>query len=147
MRQTLNKKTDRMPDGRAGRKAMQQYRGRHQGNRMNCGTLRGSLRPDSGSRIRLAHICPVRRWAQALDRHLSFGFALDIDGQSLTTGLAIGHIAQMTDRGLAGNGERFTFIGAQSIKVFSEIHTPMIFTVRCCRQHPSVNSPLIPRMA
>ena len=133
MASTHKEKSDRMPKGSAGHETTPQRRRERQQVEHLGSLLRLA--------ISAAQIRPVNVWAHVFAPDGALRFALNSHRKFFAARFAIGNISKMPNRRFAGGSKQLALVGAQIVKVCFEIHTPMIFTVWCCRQHLTVNSP------
>ena len=90
---------------------------------------------------RTAQVRPVNILAKLFAPDRAGRLALDGNRQSFAAEPAIGDVSQVANGRSAPFGKRLAVFRIQRQPVGLDIHTRMIFTIRCLRQHLAVNSP------
>lgn len=101
----------------------------------------GSTVMKEWSRCCAAQVRPVDILAKFFAPNRAGRLALDGNRQSFAAEPAIGDVAQVANGGSAPFGKCLAVCRLQRQPVGPDIHTLMIFTIRCWRQHRAVNSP------
>lgn len=93
-----------------------------------------------GSARRTSQDSPINVRPQLFTRHGRRRFPLDVDSKRLSAHFSIRDVSQMSGRSSAAFREFIALVLAQRQPKGFEVHSQMIFTKRCCRQHHFVTS-------
>ncbi len=102
----------------------------------------GSTVIDAWSSCCAAQVGPVNILAELFTPYSTGRLALDGYRQTLAAETTIRHVAQVPESRSAPCGKGLAVDRLQGKPVSLDIHTLMIFTIWCCRQHLAVNSPI-----